>query len=35
VLTAGSIVGAAKAKTLFEDAYDEHARRIAELYRNL
>jgi uncharacterized phosphosugar-binding protein len=35
VLTAGSIVGAAKAKTLIEDAYDEHARRIAELYRNL
>ena len=35
VLTAGSIVGATKAKTLFEDAYDEHARRIAELYKNL
>ena len=35
VLTAGALVGAAKATELFEAAYDEHARRMAELYRNL
>ncbi len=35
VLTAGAVVGAAKATELFEAAYDEHARRLAELYRNL
>ncbi len=35
VLTAGSIIGQEKAKALFEAAYDEHARRLAELYRNL
>ncbi|MEN9576141.1 MAG: hypothetical protein RL514_3996 [Verrucomicrobiota bacterium] len=35
VLTAGAVVGAAKATELFEAAYDEHARRMAELYRNL
>jgi uncharacterized phosphosugar-binding protein len=33
VLTAGAIVGQQKAKELFEEAYDEHARRMAELYR--
>jgi uncharacterized phosphosugar-binding protein len=33
VLTAGVIAGAAKAKELFESAYDEHAHRISELYR--
>jgi uncharacterized phosphosugar-binding protein len=33
VLTAGSVVGEEKAKALFEAAYDEHARRLAELYR--
>ena len=33
VLTAASIVGAEKAKALFEAAYDEHAHRMAELYR--
>lgn len=32
VLTAGCIVGAEKARTLFESAYDEHAHRLAELY---
>ena len=32
VLTAGCIVGAEKAKTLFESAYDEHAHRLAQLY---
>ena len=35
VLTAACIVGADRAKELFEAAYDEHARRLAELYRNL
>lgn len=34
VLTAGSVVGAVKAKELFEDAYDEHARRLAELFKD-
>lgn len=34
VLTAGVIVGAEKATALFESAYDEHARRLAELYKN-
>lgn len=34
VLTAGAIVGAAKATALFESAYDEHAHRLAELYKN-
>lgn len=34
VLTASCIVGAQKAKELFEEAYDEHAHRMAELYRN-
>jgi uncharacterized phosphosugar-binding protein len=33
VLTAAVIAGADKAKELFESAYDEHAHRIAELYR--
>jgi len=33
VLTAGAIVGAEKAKELFEAAYDEHSHRMAELYR--
>jgi uncharacterized phosphosugar-binding protein len=35
VLTAGALVGSAKATELFEGAYDEHARRMAELYQNL
>ena len=34
VLTAASVVGAAKATALFESAYDEHAHRLAELYKN-
>ena len=34
VLTANCVIGADKAKQLFESAYDEHAHRIAELYRN-
>lgn len=34
VLTAGCIVGSEKATTLFEAAYDEHAHRLAELYKN-
>ena len=35
VLTAGCVVGAEKAKELFEAAYDEHAHRLAELYKNV
>jgi len=34
VLTAGCVVGTEKATALFEAAYDEHAHRIAELYKN-
>src|SRR5580704_10507504 len=33
VLTAPALVGADRAKTLFESAYDEHAHRMAEVYR--
>lgn len=32
VLTAGAVVGDQRAKELFESAYDEHARRLAQLY---
>lgn len=32
VLTAGALVGADEATRLFENAYDEHARRVARLY---
>ena len=35
VLSGAAVVGAARAKELFESAYDEHARRLAELYKNL
>jgi uncharacterized phosphosugar-binding protein len=35
VLTAGALIGKAKAAVLFEAAYDEHARRLARLYENL
>lgn len=35
VLTASAIVGDAKAKQLFEGAYDEHAHRLAKLYANV
>jgi uncharacterized phosphosugar-binding protein len=35
VLTAGALIGAEKARALFEAAYDEHARRLAQLYVNL
>src|SRR5215467_14125278 len=34
VLTASSVINAEKAKDLFEAAYDEHAHRLAELYKN-
>ena len=34
VLTAPAIAGDEEAKELFESAYDEHARRLAELYKN-
>jgi uncharacterized phosphosugar-binding protein len=35
VLTAGALVGRARATEIFESAYDEHARRLAKLYENL
>jgi uncharacterized phosphosugar-binding protein len=35
VLTGGAVIGTEKAAALFEAAYDEHARRLAELYKNL
>jgi uncharacterized phosphosugar-binding protein len=35
VLTAPAIVGPERSSELFEAAYDEHARRLAELYRNV
>jgi uncharacterized phosphosugar-binding protein len=35
VLSGAAVVGAEKAAELFESAYDEHARRLAELYRNI
>ncbi|HET9279315.1 MAG TPA: SIS domain-containing protein [Flavitalea sp.] len=35
VLTAGSVVGAERAKELFEAAYDEHAHRLAGLYKDV
>ena len=34
VLTAACVAGASKATALFEAAYDEHAHRLAELYKN-
>jgi Uncharacterized protein containing SIS (Sugar ISomerase) phosphosugar binding domain len=34
VLTATALVGEQKAKDLFEAAYDEHAHRMADVYRN-
>ncbi len=35
VLSSAAIVGAEKAIALFEGAYDEHAHRLAELYKNV
>ena len=35
VLSAAATVGEARAKELFESAYDEHARRLAKLYEGL
>lgn len=35
VLTAGNVVGAERAAQLFESAYDEHARRMAQLFARL
>src|SRR5688572_9078181 len=35
VLSAGAVVGAERATTLFEAAYDEHAHRLAKLYENV
>jgi len=34
VLTAASVIGAEKAAAIFEAAYDEHAHRMAELYKD-
>lgn len=34
VLTSGAVVGNERAKELFESAYDEHAHRMAVLYKN-
>jgi uncharacterized phosphosugar-binding protein len=34
VLTAGNVIGAARAEQIFESAYDEHARRLAKLYES-
>ena len=35
VLSAGAVVGAERATELFQSAYDEHAHRIASLYRQV
>jgi uncharacterized phosphosugar-binding protein len=35
VLSGGAIVGAERARQLFESAYDEHAHRIAKMYEKL
>lgn len=35
VLTAGAVIGQARATALFEAAYDEHARRLAGYYANI
>jgi uncharacterized phosphosugar-binding protein len=35
VLTAAAVIGADQATALFESAYDEHARRLAQLYAKL
>ncbi len=35
VLSAAAVVGAEKARELFEGAYDEHARRLAKLYEGM
>ena len=35
VLTASAVIGSERAAALFESAYDEHARRLAQLYQNI
>jgi uncharacterized phosphosugar-binding protein len=35
VLSGAAVVGAERARELFESAYDEHARRLAKLYAGL
>jgi hypothetical protein len=35
VLTAACVIGQKKHRQLFEAAYDEHAHRLAELYKNV
>jgi hypothetical protein len=34
VLTAPALIGQERSNTLFEAAYDEHARRLAALYQH-
>jgi uncharacterized protein (UPF0212 family) len=35
VLSSAALVGGARATTLFESAYDEHAHRLAKLYQDV
>ena len=35
VLAAGNVVGAERSAQMFEDAYDEHGRRLARLFQSL
>ena len=35
VLTAGALIGAERATELFQAAYDEHAHRIAQMYKKV
>jgi uncharacterized phosphosugar-binding protein len=35
VLSGAAVVGAERARELFESAYDEHAHRLARLYANV
>ncbi len=35
VLTGGAVIGAERARVLFESAYDEHAHRLAKLYESV
>ena len=32
VLTAGNVIGSERAAAIFEEAYDDHSRRLARLY---
>ena len=35
VLTAGVVIGQKRAEEIFEQAYDDHAHRLAKLYENV